>query len=115
MPLFEAAGKLAGKGTRDVRDELSALLLDNFTRVKDLFAAWDENTDGLVSRQEFIPLRQELGLDASAEEAGGLFDEFDVNGLGQLDQVELHGLLRQGRKVSLAQTSKPASTARCPS
>ena len=103
MPLFEAAGKLASRGTRDVRDELSALLLDNFTRVKDLFAAWDENTDGLVSRQEFIRACQELGLDASAEEAGGLFDEFDVNGSGQLDQVELHGLLRQGRKVSLAQ------------
>ena len=66
MPLFEAAGKLAGKGTRDVRDELSALLLDNFTRVKDLFAAWDEDTDGLVSRQEFIRACQELGLDARA-------------------------------------------------
>ena len=103
MPLFEATGKLAGKGTRDVRDELSSLLLDNFTRVKDLFAAWDEDTDGLVSREEFIRACQELGLDASAEEAGGLFDEFDVNGSGQLDQVELHGLLRQGRKVSLAQ------------
>ena len=49
MPLFEAAGKLAGKGTRDVRDELSALLLDNFTRVKDLFAAWDENTDFIAA------------------------------------------------------------------
>lgn len=64
-------------------------------RVLDLFRAWDEDGNGLISRSEFIKGMAPLGIIVAPEDSGSLFDDFDEDGSGQIEYHELNRMLRQ--------------------
>ena len=59
-----------------------------------MFAAWDDDGNGTVSRAEFIRVMNGLRLCISKEEASALFDEFDTDRSGSIDYQELYDKLR---------------------
>jgi Ca2+-binding EF-hand superfamily protein len=67
----------------------------NHVRVKELFAAWDLNHDGRVSKKEFRKAFEELGLAGHAEDVNALFGFFDTDGGGSIDVHELDRNLRR--------------------
>ena len=75
--------------------QLRTMLSQNLVRVIDLFRDWDEDANGLIDRSEFQRGMVALGVEASAEEAGRLFDEFDKDGGGTIEYAELNSLLRR--------------------
>jgi Ca2+-binding EF-hand superfamily protein len=81
-PRFLQGTVLSGSGS--VHEQLREALARDLVRVTDLFNAWDDNGDGLVSRLEFRRAVKLLGLQAgSASEVDALFDSFDTNKSGE--------------------------------
>ena len=112
MPTFQQKNALAGVSaatTADVATGLAGLLLENFTRVADLFNAWDTNNDGKISRREFCRAVKVLGLNATDEETTALYDSFDRDGSDSVELNELNALLRQGNTVQLAAVLQPGA------
>ena len=70
-------------------------------RVIDLFRMWDTNEDGLISRAEFHKAMPLLGLGAYvAEEVDALFNQFDVDGGGQITFRELFRMVRHNPELA---------------
>lgn len=80
---------------KPVAEQLRDVLTANFVRVLDLFRAWDEDGNGLISREEFVRGMAPLGIVVPPAESGSLFDTFDEDGSGSIEYSELHRLLRQ--------------------
>ena len=78
----------------------------NSMRVMDLFREWDEDNDGLVSREEFRRALPLLGLHASTAQFDELFDEFDVDKGGSISFRELNRLLRRDVKAEARTRTK---------
>jgi len=78
-----------------VSEQLREALAANSVRVIDLFRDWDENADGLISKDEFVKAMAPLGLSVSRAEAAELFDKFDPDGSGTIEFRELNQLLRR--------------------
>jgi Ca2+-binding EF-hand superfamily protein len=89
--------KLDRSSGRPVSELLRETLVasDVMVRVIDLFREWDENQDGRISKHEFSVGMAALGIDVSKEEANELFDEFDPDGSGTIDKLELFNVLRE--------------------
>lgn len=85
----------------DAVDSLRRMLAASWTRVRDVFAAWDNDGNGQISRSEFSSVLSGLRLSVSREEAAALFDLLDEDRSGTLDYRELHSALRQGSKIEL--------------
>ncbi len=77
-----------------VREELSAALSSRKRRVKDLFAAWDQDGNGTVDAVEFYHALLTLGIDLNGQEARAVFTSLDADGSGTIDYRELHDALR---------------------
>ena len=73
-------------------DQLQSLVAANWSRVRDLFAMWDENGDGMLSLKEWCKVITSLGI--SRADAQALFEQLDVDANGTLDLKELHHALR---------------------
>ena len=102
--------KLDRESGRPVNELLRDALSDNAVRVIDLFRDWDENQDGLISKQEFAKAMAPLGIQVSKEEAGALFDAFDPDGSGAIEYKELDQLLR--RRVDIGAEKRARRLAR---
>jgi Ca2+-binding EF-hand superfamily protein len=101
--------------TADTREKMAAdtqpegvaalrrLLAASWPRVRDVFAAWDEDNSGSIDREEFSMALNGLRLSVSHEEACDLFVALDVDGGGTLDYTELHRALRPGGEIELAE------------
>jgi Ca2+-binding EF-hand superfamily protein len=74
---------------------LRKLVASSWSRVRDVFATWDENGDGRISKPEWIRVLSGLRLSVSRDEASAFFDELDVDGSGSLEYNELHKALRR--------------------
>ena len=70
---------------RSLRDALVA----NSARVIDLFREWDEDGNGMVSKDEFLRALPLLGLQVKAKDAETLFRSFDPDGSGSIELKEL--------------------------
>ena len=103
MPTFQQNLRLLTTDAQHAMQALSKLLLENYTRVSDLFASWDLDTDGHVSRAEWWKAISELGLHDTKEHVDALFDAIDTNGSGSIEHGELNELLRQGATITLAE------------
>ena len=64
-------------------------------RVIDLFREWDDDDNGLISRDEFHKAMRELKFDATPDDIDKVFDEWDPDGSGALELKELILLLRR--------------------
>ena len=80
---------------RSVSEQVREELETNMVRITDLFRDWDEDGNGLVSRNEFFKGVAALGVRITRAEANELFDEFDTDGSGSIEYFELYKLLRQ--------------------
>ena len=102
-------GALGGVGADgepvDVQAQLRDALVSSGSRVIELFRQWDTDGDGTVSKKEFVRSLPQLGLQATKEEGGALFDTFDPDGSGSIELKELEKLLR--RKAPAAGATKP--------
>ena len=81
--------------------ELKGQIIDGIrkskTRVLGLFQAWDENFDGMISKEELYRALQAIGLaqdEESLAAADELFDEIDTDKSGTLEMSELFKGLR---------------------
>ena len=76
----------------------------------DLFREWDEDGDGQVSKKEFRRAIPMLGLDVPQSEIDTLFDEFDLDGGGEIGLSEMQKMLRRGdgARKSVVQASAAA-------
>lgn len=54
----------------------------------DVFKCWDKDGGGSVSRKEFRLWWPRIGYEAPMEALNELFDEFDVDGSGEIDEEE---------------------------
>jgi len=80
-----------------VADHLRDALVEQATRVIDLFKSWDLNGDGNISKNEFFRALPELGLWAHSDEVDELFDSFDSDHSGVISFRELNRMLRRTR------------------
>ena len=83
-----------------MEDQLVNALKRHAVRVIDIFRAWDEDNDGLVSKKEFRKAIHVIGLDVPREDIDAVFDRFDVDGSGCLSYAELKNALRKRPAVS---------------
>ncbi|KAL1500527.1 hypothetical protein AB1Y20_013183 [Prymnesium parvum] len=83
-PLENTDGMDDGQVVEVLREALSK----EAQRVIDLFKEWDDNSDGVISRQEFHAGMVLLGLEASTKVVDRLFDLFDPNRSGEIDYKE---------------------------
>lgn len=79
--------------------KLTIELANRASRVKDLFAIWDVNEDGLVDIIEFHHALLALGIDCTAREANALFSLVDVDGMGHVEYNKLHARLVELRTL----------------
>ena len=82
-------------------EQLRSILSSNFGRVIELFRAWDDDGNQQVSKKEFRQALPVLGLLVERADADELFEEFDVDGSGEIDYTELAKQLRVGSGVEL--------------
>ena len=77
-------------GRGPVADQLRAILAKHaFAKTPaDLFKAWDKNRGGTVSRKEFRIWWPKVGYEIPIDDLNNLFDEFDVDGSGEIDVSE---------------------------
>ena len=75
--------------------QLQALLVEQAVRVIDLFREWDEDGNGIVSKDEFRKAMPLLGLEVPVSAIDELFDSWDPDGSGELDMKELNRVLRR--------------------
>ena len=80
---------------------LRKLVSHSWSRVRDVFAAWDEDGSGSISRSEWARALNGLRLSVTSDEAHALFDMLDEDGSGSIDFNELHQKLRQGQGIEL--------------
>jgi len=85
-----------------VEEQILSRLRKHAVRVIDIFRAWDEDRDGLVSRKEFRKAIAVLGLEASREDIDAVFDSLDYDGSGCLDYAELKKALRMKSRPGIA-------------
>lgn len=83
-PVVELTGD-SGRGS--VGDQLRAILAEQYEK-KDVFAEWDKDGGGEVSRKEFRLWWPKIGYDAPTADIDDLFDEFDLDGSGEIDADE---------------------------
>ena len=82
-----------------VADHLRDALVEQATRVIDLFKSWDDNGDGQITKAEFLRALPELGLWADRSEVDELFDAFDYDRSGSITFRELNRMLRRTRRT----------------
>jgi len=73
-----------------VEDQLRAILADRaYSKTPDdVFSDWDKDKEGSVSRKEFRLWWPRIGYDVPPDPLNNLFDEFDVDGSGEIDRDE---------------------------
>lgn len=76
-------------GRGPVADQLRSILAI-YGGKHDVYASWDKDGGGSVSRKEFRLWWPTIGYDAPVEDIDGLFDEFDADGSGEIDQDEFN-------------------------
>jgi len=81
-------------------EQLRDALAKHAVRVVDLFHEWDDDESGTVSRAEFRQGMEEMKFHAPQSELDALFDEWDANGSGHIELVEMQKLLRRGAAAS---------------
>ena len=69
-------------------DELREAIVNNQSRISDLFREWDADGNGTVDLQEFTRALIAVGLPADPKAAEALFREFDVDGSGNVEYKE---------------------------
>ena len=60
-----------------------------------MFKTWDRDGGGTVSRKEFRLWWPKIGYEAPVEDLNALFDEFDVDGSGEIDEDEFKNAYEQ--------------------
>ena len=78
-----------GEAERESGAALYEAMMQNSTKVIELFKFLDQNEDGAVSKKEFRRAPALLGIKMPATEVDALFDAFDADGLGILSFKEL--------------------------
>ena len=88
-----------GAAERESGAALYEAMMQNSTKVIELFKFLDQNEDGAVSKKEFRRAPALLGIKMPATEVDALFDAFDSDGLGILSFKELTKLLHHDVKL----------------
>ena len=81
---------------KSVQQQIFEALRANAVRVMDLFRDWDDDNTGTISKKEFRSAMRELGLNVPREQIELLFSDFDPDGSGKIEFVELNKQLRGG-------------------
>ena len=92
------------KDAAGISKQLRVALARSSARLLDLFRAWDDNHDGLISKKEFRQAVVALGYDVPKVEVDALFDSFDKDGNGTIDYRELGRALRRNQRASTERT-----------
>ena len=80
--------------------EMSEKLAADAGRVVDLFKKWDENNDGVISRNEFHKAMPLLGLGNHVPaEVDALFTSYDVDGSNEITFRELYKMVKHNPDV----------------
>ena len=85
--------------TRNRLQTLRTALAAKLGRVIDIFREWDDDGDGVISRQEFRKALPVLGIGADRSDANALFDLLDDDKSGFIDYKELNSKLRSGASL----------------
>ncbi|KAF6158161.1 hypothetical protein GIB67_014955 [Kingdonia uniflora] len=64
--------------------------------IKSVFATFDKNGDGFITRQELGESLKNIGLFSSEKEVGNMIDKLDVNGDGLIDIEEFREMYGGG-------------------
>ena len=87
-----------------LRTSMKDALKRNVTRIREVFAQWDADCSGSVTKREFQLAMCALGFDdVPREYIDMVFDELDVDTSGQLSYFELDNKLRKLAGASIQQ------------
>ena len=90
----EVASLDPAKQEKSFSQVLGAALVKKDSQPKQLVQAWDQKNKGCVNKIEFRQgVRKGLGVKAENKDLDALFDEFDDDGGGTLDAIELKDAL----------------------
>ena len=87
--------------------ELKEVLCNNMTAVGSLFQIWDENGDGVITRDEFAHAVKVLDVPVPPEVSYAVFQEFDHDGSGTVSSAEF---LRFALRDKLARSAARVMT-----
>ena len=76
----------------NIQEELRTLLVKNSVRVIDLFRVWDEDNDGMVSKNEFWKAMPLLGINAPHDAIDKMFDSLDLDRSGYIEYQASHAV-----------------------
>merc|ERR1719265_2747890 len=80
----------------------SSFSADQIAECKDLFTIFDKDGDGVISREEFGPMMQTLGLKLNERELDKYFGGMDFNGDNRIEFDELVEFLQMiARPISV--------------
>ena len=85
-----------------LEEQLGAAIYNRMTRVRDVFKAWDEDKDMLVSMPEFGSALSSLGIRASRRELVALFTALDKECSGYISLDSMEAQLRRVSRGSFA-------------
>ena len=85
---------------KSVADQLRDALSQSSTRVIELFRDWDDDGNGMVSKEEFRKAMGLLGFNVPAKDIDALFDSWDPDGSGVLSLGELRHELRDHKTAA---------------
>ena len=91
--LFEDVRIREGDTLDTVPDQIRSVLWKRRVKTLELFKKLDVDFTGRISMLEFVRGMRELGLDASAEDLGAVFECFDIERSGLVDYEEFSRLL----------------------
>ena len=83
-----------------ISQQLVSALMANAGKVIDLFASWDADQSGTVSRREFHRAMKALGLDVKAPHIDEIFSAWDRDQSGMITLDELRSTLQAAATTS---------------
>ena len=100
--LYGAPKLEMGEG-HDFKQQLSNALVGSWTRVRDLWAEWDEDLSGHVDKKEFFRALCLFGLECTRQDSDRLFESFDEDSSGTIEYHELSRALHMsgGHRVQI--------------
>jgi Ca2+-binding EF-hand superfamily protein len=93
----------------DIISQVASGLAKNWGKLQWLFAQWDEDGSGTISRKELRRALEALGLESHKRAINALFDAMDSDGSGEVSYDEFELAIRASLRAAKSEAIKAAA------